>query len=268
MPVLTWAAHHRFLMMGIGMGLLVAIAGVTAGVWFFVLRSPGTQVDLRQALRLYRQEQRSRHPGDAADLPPSGVYRYQTSGGEQLSFGDISRSFPPATDMIVTDTRCATMEWEPLDQHHEGLEECPLKDGAVAIKAATSYEEIAGTQTTTVIDCPADTYLVPPNAVAGERWHTTCHSPGQRVMFSGLVIGPSSVAVGGRTVPALHTRLTLHFSGSQSGTNPNDYWISNQDGLILRQRETVAVSQSAGPIGSVHYSEQMAIALTSLTPVR
>jgi hypothetical protein len=87
-------------------------------------------------------------------------------------------------------------------------------------------------------------------------------------VFSGEVVGPTSVTVDGQKVPALHTRLTLNFSGSQSGTNPNDYWISLQDGLILRQRETVDVSQKAGPLGSVRYTEQMAITLASTAPIR
>ncbi len=69
-------------------------------------------------------------------------------------------------------------------------------------------------------------------------------------------------------MPAIHTRLTLAFSGAESGTNPNDYWVSTKDGLILSQRETVDVSQQAGPLGSVRYSEQMAIRIASPTPVR
>ena len=79
--------------------------------------------------------------------------------------------------------------------------------------------------------------------------------------------GTSRVDVGGRGIPALHTRLSLTFSGAETGTNPNDYWIS-QNGVILQQKETVSVSQSAGPLGSVHYTEQMVISLTSATPIR
>jgi hypothetical protein len=250
------------------MGLALLVVAVAAGVWFFVLRTSGTQVDLRQALRLYRQGQHGEVAGTTMPLPPPGVYRYRTSGGEQLSIAGISRTFPPATDMIVTDGRCATMKWEPLEQHIEGLVECPTGDGAISITSAPSYEQIAGTQTTSDIRCPAGTYLVPPDPVAGDRWRTTCHSPGQNVVFSGAVIGRSSVTVGGRSVPALHTRLTLTFSGSQTGTNPNDYWVSLPDGLILKQSETVRVSDPAGPLGSVRYAEQMAITLTSLSPAR
>ena len=266
MPALTWAIHHRLL--ALGMGVTVLIAAVAAGIWFFVLRSPATQVDLSQALRLYRQGQHPGVGGSDSQLPPAGVYRYRTSGGEQLSVGSISRTFPVATDMIVTDARCTTMKWEPLEQHVEGLVECPLHDGSFSITSAPSYEEIAGTRTTSVMHCPPGTYLVPPDPAAGERWETTCHMTGQRVVVSGQIIGSSSVAVGRRTVPALHTRLTLTFSGSQSGTNPNDYWISMHDGLILRQRETVDLEQRDGPFGSVRYTEQMTIALDSLTPVR
>lgn len=266
MSVLTWVTHHRFWVLGMGAALF--IVAIAAGMWFFVLRSPSTQVDLRQALRLYRHDQRSRVGGRSARIPPPGVYRYRTSGSEQLSIGSIDRTFPATTDMIVTDGKCATMKWEPLEQHVEGLVECPLEDGALSITSAPSYEQIAGTQTTSVIHCPAGAYLVPPHPYTGERWRTTCHSTGGSIVFSGQVVGWSSVVVGGRQVPALHTRLTLSFSGSQSGTNPNDYWVSLQDGLVLRQRETVDVSQKAGPMGPVRYAEQMAITLTSLAPIR
>jgi len=266
MPVLTWATQHRSWALGVGAMIVLVLVG--AGLWLFVLRSPGTQVNLRQALRLYRLEQKTGGGEANAQLPPTGVYQYRTSGGEQLSIAGISRSFPATSEMIVTESGCATMKWEPLVQHMEGMVECPQRDGALDIRSAISYEEIAGTQTTSVIHCPARMYFVPPDWFVGERWQSTCHSAGENVVFSGQVIGPASVDVGGNEVPALHVRLTLSFSGSESGTNPNDYWLSLQDGLVLRQRETVDVSQKAGPLGSVRYTEQMAITLTSVAPIR
>jgi hypothetical protein len=266
MPALSWATHHRFWVLGMGAAILIVAAA--AGVWFFALRSPGTQIDLRQALRLYRQGQQAGRSGRSAHLPPSGVYRYRTSGNEQLSIGGISRSFPATTEMIVNEARCATFTWAPFEQHIEGLVECPLGESGLAMMSALSDEQIAGIHTAEVIRCPASAYFVPPNPTTGRQWSAMCHTTGQRVAFSGRVIGKSSINVGGRDLPALHTRLTLSFSGSESGANPTDYWVSIQDGLILRQRETVAVAQQAGPLGSVHYSEQMAIALASVTPIR
>ena len=269
MPALTWATQHRLLMLGAGfVSLLVVIAAVGAGVWFFMLRSPTTQVSLGQALRLYRQDQKA-GAGGRKDLPLSGVYRYRTSGSEHLSMGSISRSFPAATNMIVTEsTGCATMKWEPFEQHVEGTVECPEKNGGLGMKSALSYEQIAGTQTTSVITCPAGMYFVPPNPSVGERWRTTCHSTGESIVASGQVMGESFVNIDGGKIPALHTRISLSFSGSESGSDPNDYWVSLQNGLILKQLETVDVSQQTGPLGSVHYTEQMAITLSSITPVR
>jgi hypothetical protein len=265
MPVLTWVTNHRI--WALGMGVAVLIVAVAVGVWFFLLRSPGTQVDLKQALRLYKQDQGSGGSSNSK-LPPPGVYQYRTSGGENLSVAGISRSFPSKTDIIVTDAQCATLEWEPLKQHTEGMVECPSSNGALAIVSAPSYEEIAGTATTMDIRCPANTYFVPSDPKVGEHWQSTCHATGQKVVYSGSVVGFTTLTVGEQKVPSIHVREDLTFSGAQTGTNPNDYWVSLANGVVLRQRETVDVNQAAGPLGSVHYGEQMAIALTSLTPLR
>ena len=106
MPVLTWINNHRLWTLGT---LCILLVGAAAAFWFFVLRSPGTPVGVQQAIRYYRQTQRSNSTGPKTTLPPSGVYRFGTSGGESLSIGGITRSFPAATDLIVTDGRCATM---------------------------------------------------------------------------------------------------------------------------------------------------------------
>ena len=96
----------------------------------------------------------------------------------------------------------------------------------------------------------------------------TCHADGERVAIAGQVTGSSSVAVGGRDVPALLTRLTLTYAGAENGVNPNEYWIDVTDGMILRQRETVSLGQRTGPLGLVHYSEQLDMTLDSMTPLR
>lgn len=268
MPGVTWLTHHRLgTATFVVTTVVVVVALVAAGVWFFVIRSPATQVDLHEALHLYRKQQGLSPAAGLSHLPATGVYRYRTTGGEQLSIAGISRSFPSTSQMIVTAANgCATMMWEPLTQHVEGWVECPEK-GGLEITSTPSYEQIAGAQTTSIIRCPAGMYFVPPHPFTGERWSTTCHSPGETVLFSGRVLGRGSVDVGDAKIPALHTRIQLSFAGAQSGLNPNDIWVSSA-GLILRQSETVNVTQRAGPLGSVRYQEHMTIALISTVPVR
>src|ERR1035441_894948 len=87
MSALNWATHHR--LWALGSGAAILIVAVIGGLWFFTARSPGTQIDIRQALLQYRQNQQAERATGSTLLPPSGVYRYRTSGSEHLNVGGI-----------------------------------------------------------------------------------------------------------------------------------------------------------------------------------
>ena len=248
-------------------GLVIVLLTLAAGIWFFLLRDTETPIGIGQALRIYRQGERT--DADSShdhQLPPAGVYAYRTVGGEQLSVGGIRRVFPAVTSLIVTDGTCSTMTWEPFVQHVEGLVVCRMANSALGVASFPSTEEISGIQTSSDVRCPTGTYFVPPDPRPGETWHATCHAGDETVHLSGGIIGPSSVTVGGHPVPALRTRLDLRYSGAETGTNPNEYWIQMPEGNILRQQESVTMTQGAGPLGSVRYSETMGITLQALAP--
>ncbi len=86
MPVLT-----RFWVLGIGVSIIVA--AVAAGVWLFTLRIPPPRSTCAMPSANTERTKRRELAG-SAHLPPSGVYRYLTSGSERLSSGGISGSFP------------------------------------------------------------------------------------------------------------------------------------------------------------------------------
>jgi hypothetical protein len=68
--------------------------------------------------------------------------------------------------------------------------------------------------------------------------------------------------VGGHAVSVTHARLEFTFTGSaEHGTNPIDFWIVPGSGLIVREKESVGVTQ-----GGVHYTESMEATLTGLSP--
>lgn len=265
MTVLIWVNHHRLWTGAIGIAAI--LVAVIAGAWFFVLRSPGSQLSQSQALELYQKTQKATGLA-VAHLPEPGVYRYRTSGNEQLSVGGINRIFPETTEIIVTDGKSATMQWEPFLQHIEGLVECREHNNALTIPTASSYEAIAGTATNSIINCPTTTYFIPPDPVVGEQWKSTCHSGKERIVLTGRVIAFTSIRLGSSVLPTLHTRLTYSFSGAETGTNPNDYWVAISSGLILRQQESVDITQQAGPLGNVRYTERMNIELATAIPMR
>ncbi len=259
-----WVQQHRLLTVLVLALVIVSMAGGTA--WALVFRTVSSPVGLREALRMYRKEQTGKMLASLRDrLPASGVYQYRTSGGEGLSLMGVQRSFPSTTSMVVGGGSCATVSWVPITQHTETTTECAGAGGALTVPQVVTHESIAGTSTTSAVRCPSTAYLLPAGARDGQRWRATCSlsDPAEKVALSGQVLGPAAVTVGGRAVAVEHTRVTLRYAGSVQGANPTDYWIVPDSGLIVRERESVGVTQ-----GGVHYSETMDATLTGLEPAR
>ena len=259
-----WVQQHRLLSVIALALVIVSCAGGTA--WALVFRTVSSPVGLREALRMYRREQTGKVLASLRDrLPAPGVYTYRTSGGESLNLVGVARSFPASTSMIVADGRCATVSWVPITQHTEATTMCNAPNGALAIPKLETDESIAGSTTSSTVNCPASTYLLPPAARPGQRWGVTCTqaSPAEKVVLAGQALGPVNLVVDGHPVSVEHTRLTLTFNGAEHGTNPTDFWIVPSSGLIVQERELVDVSQ-----GGVRYSETMEARLTSLDPAR
>lgn len=264
MFVWHWVQQHRLLAVLVLAVVILSSAGGTA--WALVFRTVSSPVGLREALRIYRREQTGKVLASLRNrLPAPGVYTYRTSGGEGLNLVGVGRAFPSTTSMIVADGRCATVSWVPITQHTEVTTVCDGSGGALSVPRLVTDESIAGSTTTSTVDCPATAYLLPPAARPGQRWSVSCSlaSPAEKVSMQGEVLGPTTMAVGGHAVRVVHTRFTLTFDGTEHGTNPTDFWIVPTSGLIVRERESVGMSQ-----GGVHYNEDMNAVLAGLDPAR
>ena len=264
MFVWHWVQQHRLLSVLVLAVVILSSAGGTA--WALVFRTVSSPVGLREALRIYRREQTGKVLASLRNrLPAPGVYTYRTNGGEGLNLVGVARAFPSTTSMIVADGRCATVSWVPITQHTEVTTVCDGPGGALSVPRLVTDESIAGSTTTSTVNCPATAYLLPPAARPGQRWGVTCTlaSPAEKVSMHGEVLGPATLAVGGHTVGVVHTRFALTFDGTEHGTNPTDFWIVPTSGLIVREQESVGMSQ-----GGVHYSEDMDAVLAGLDPAR
>lgn len=262
MIIWHWVQNHRFLSVMVLALVIVSSAGGTA--WALIFRTVSSPVGLREALRIYRREQTEKMLSTLRNhLPAPGVYTYRTTGGESLSLMGVARSFPTTTSMIVADGSCATISWVPITQHTETMTECSGASGALSVPRLVTTESIAGSNTTSTIDCPATAYLLPAYAATGDKWDATCtlQSPSEKIELNGQDLGPTTVTVGGQSVSVEHTRFTLTFDGTEAGTNPTDFWIVPSTGLIVQEKEGVDVTS-----GGVRYNETMLSTLTGLTP--
>ena len=257
-----WVQQHRFLSVLVLAFVILSSAGGTA--WALVFRTVSSPVGLREALKMYRREQTEKMLATLRNhLTPPGVYTYRTTGGEGLSLMGVARAFPSSTSMIVTEGGCATVSWVPIAEHTEATTLCTGADGALSVPRLVTTESIASTNTTSTVQCPSTAYLLPPAALTGARWSAECslRSPDEKVGFSGELLGRSPLPVGGSTMTVEHTRLVLTYNGSESGTNPTDFWVVPSTGLIVREKEEVGITS-----GGVRYSENMEATLVGLTP--
>jgi len=259
-----WVQQHRLLsVLALAIVIIVTLGGTA---WALVFRTVSSPVGLREALRVYRREQTSKMLESLrAHLQAPGVYTYRTKGSEGLSMLGLTRGFPETTYMVVADNNCATVSWIPITQHTEATTVCPSAGGAFSVPRMVTRESIAGTTTTSTIECPANAFLLPAAARSGQRWRANCSlaDPAETVTVDGEMLGSSTVAVAGHQTSVEHTRLTLIFTGAERGTDPTDFWVVPSTGLIVREKEAVDVSQ-----GSVRYTENMDTVLTGLTPAR
>ena len=259
-----WVQQHRVLSVLVLATVMGACAGGTA--WALIFRTVSSPVTLREALRIYRREQTAKVVASVHNrLPAPGVYTYRTSGGEGLNLIGVQRGFPATTSMIVTEGRCATVTWVPIVEHAETMVLCRGPSGTLWVPKFATSESIAGTHTTSVVNCPRPAALVPTSVAVGARWRATCAlaGPVERVEFDGRLVDTATTVVGGRKVPVEHVRTTLVYTGLQSGINPIDLWIDPATGIIVREWETSSIDQ-----GGVHYREDMRAELAALVPSR
>ncbi len=264
MSPVTWCLQHRFV------ALFVVVAVVVAGaaaVWFFVLRAQATPVSLSTALQEFENESHGNAKDGAGGLPAPGVYQYSTTGGETLDIPGGDRNFPPRTEMVVTGTHCVTVSWDALVQHIERMLECPGPSGGVSATTWTVTDDFGALGQTSVIACPKTMYLLPPHFVAGERWSGSCREGSTAVRQVGEIVGEEGIRVGSRIVPTVHVRYLDWVHGNQSGTTTEDLWIAVPSGVIAKETEGATINQSAGPVGSVRYTEHMTASLRSLKPL-
>ncbi len=80
-------------------------------------------------------------------------------------------------------------------------------------------------------------------------------------------IGPTTVMVAGKRIPALRFSENVTIGGGQTGSSHEQLWIARGSGLPLREQRSISVrSPAPAPLNEVTYTEQGSWRLTSLTP--
>jgi hypothetical protein len=255
--------------------VLVVITGGALFVWRWHERGPG-RASVEDAIDRFRTSSTVSAP--TSSHPPAGVYVYAGEGREHLSFlGTEQRQGPkePGTVVVGADG-CWTFTIEYNSYHRQSWDRCSVGDRLVERGGTThqKFDFAAFTMSeTSTVSCNPPMTLIDRKTEPGTSWPMRCQgtsdTTGTKVTHVGrnTFVGPETVRVDDRAVPALHVRQETRLAGDQSGDVVVDMWFAVADWLPLREQHDINVQSPAPPpLDNVTYSEAGSWQLTSLEP--
>jgi hypothetical protein len=241
---------------------LVVLA--VAAVLYVRSRDSATAVPVGEAVDEFREASDS--VVATAELPPPGVYVYDTVGDERVdALGGISHTYPAETTITVTHTDCGyQLRWDALRERWDELNVCVTPDGET-IESARQYHEFFGVANEQTFDCdPARIVIVDP-PVEGDTHTSPCAGGSSTNDLTITVVGVEPIEVGGQTIDAVKIHVSSALAGDVRGTSELDYWAHPDNALVLRRVSRV-VTDANSPLGTTRYEEGYTIHLRSLEP--
>lgn len=261
----------------IALGVLVPItAGGAFFAWRWTQRGP-ERASVSGAVDRFRTSSTveiARRPLQ----PRPGVYVYDGTGSESLSFLSTSQPQGPTQPgtVTVTGNGCWTFRIDFNSFHSQTWNRCATGGRLVESGGRTDqrfdFVTFKMSEHSTVT-CTSPFVVADPSAKAGSTKPVRCngHSSTTNANFTqtGVVtfVGAETLDIGGTPVSALHEREQLLLSGDQTGSVRIDLWLAASDGLPLSETHEInVVSGAPPPLNHVTYSEHGNWRLKSLTP--
>lgn len=204
----------------------------------------------------------------AGDQVQPGVYRYDTSGGEEVDvLGGARHDYPASTTITYSRAGCGTEErWQPLEGRVGVTRQC---EGAKGSEVRQTYQEreFFGQSQNKSYTCDPGVLVRPRTPRPGATWTGRCASDDSTIDLTTRLVGVDRLDVGGTSVEVLHLRIAGVLTGSTRGRSDREVWLRSNDGLLVQATgDTDTEADTSG--GAVRYQEQYRLRLQSLTPRR
>jgi hypothetical protein len=193
------------------------------------------------------------------------VYAYAMAGHEEIdALAGARHDYPDETYLTIRDGGCGELwRWQAIEERWSSWEVCDPQQ--VTVAGFDSFTHWFGVDDLEQYRCdPVASYLPPsPDTTT---WTFTCGTDDISQETTAEVVGVETLDVGGVAVDTLHVHYTDTLSGSSSGGGETDRWFRLSDPLVIKEIGATS-SASTSLIGTVHYTEEYEIALTSLQPL-
>jgi len=257
---------------------LVVLVGGGSLAWRWQQRGPG-RPSVSGAISRFRGSS-SGAGGSASLQPPSGVYVYDASGSESLSFMGTRQAQGPTDPgtIVLRPGGCWQFRIDFNSFHRQTWNRC-AKGPKLLESGGTTDQRFDfgafGRSEHTEVKCVPSIVVADLAARAGTESPIRCSGRSRAtkttVEQTGVAtfVGRDTLVVGGVRIAALHTRQDMHLSGGQTGAVHVDIWFASTTGLPLKEVHTIrVVSPAPAPLNHVTYTERGSWRLTSLTPRR
>jgi hypothetical protein len=263
------------------LAVLIALAVLVGGgslAWRWQQRGPG-RASVTGAISRFRGSSSS--AGGTASLEPRpGVYVYEASGSESLSFmgtRQVQGPTDPGT-IVVRPNGCWQFRIDFNSFHRQTWNRCAT-GGRLLESGGTTDQRfdfgVFSSSEHTDVKCTPPIVVADLGARAGAKSpiHCSGRSRTTKTTFEqtgvATFVGRGAVVVGGVRVAGLHTQEDMRLSGGQTGEVHVDIWFASTTGLPLKEVHSIrVVSPAPAPLDHVTYSEHGSWQLTSGMPRR
>jgi hypothetical protein len=208
-------------------------------------------------------------PLAAPPLVEPGIYRYKTTGSEQIdALGGTSHDYPPETTLTVVAGDCGVhVRWDALRERRDEWGLCSTPDGIELSPNGVQYHEFYNQPDEEAVSCDRSVVLVPIAAsVPTGPQQLSCTLADDPWMPTWEVLERTTRSVEGTTIDVQHVRMTIEDNDDYYEHTVVDWYLA-ATGLPIEMSSTKD-SRTPSPIGGVVYHEQYDLELVSTTPLR
>jgi hypothetical protein len=205
-------------------------------------------------------------PAAPAGTQPQGVYRYATSGSEQIGGALPGRHrYGPTTTVTVDLSGCdLTERWDAGPQRWAEWRYCVTGD-TWRLESVTDHHEFFGQVEEYSYRCSGRRVPRPAQIEQGFEWTDRCRASRIAAVARGEVVSIAPLSVAGTRVEAVRLRVRTAFSRRVTGGYVMDSWLRRTDGLLLR-RTFRSETRVRSAVGVVPARERYSLRIRSLQP--
>jgi hypothetical protein len=209
---------------------------------------------------------------DTLGLVEPGVYRYRTTGGEQIdALGGTSHEYPAETTITVVTEGCGVrLRWDALRERREEWSLCVTADGIELQPDAVQFHEFYGQGEAEQLTCDRPVLLVPADGSPRDGVTLDCTLAEDRWAPRWEVLERSTRQVDGEPMAVRHVRMTIDDTDEYWEDQVADWYLAAEGASAGLPVEVSVVKSSRSPsiVGPVDYEEQYGLELVSLEPLR